>query len=223
MKLQRLTTFLTEPCNRKKHAVIIAAALIAHLFLHYATYIPALREPFGALPYFRLHVLHEAEFLFIVVYAALVFRLKGGLTAVAVTAVTSIPFILTPYIFGRSPRPDEIRDLAIQVAFILLMGTLITIFYEAVARGSQRRLALAAQLEATNNQLTGLNQMIQKRMDVLFDKIGGRIEEEKRYLGTLFEGFPTQLSVRYYRFLENTRVLITEPDDTWQSDPADFR
>ncbi len=105
--------FLASPRYRTSHAVIITLALFLHLALHYATYVPALREPLGNLPYFRLHVLHEAEFLLIVLYAALVFRIKGGLTAVAVTAVTSVPFLLTPYIFGRDPRPDEIRDLAI--------------------------------------------------------------------------------------------------------------
>ncbi|GBD11359.1 Alkaline phosphatase synthesis sensor protein PhoR [bacterium HR23] len=65
------------------------------------------------------------------------FRLRGGLIALGITAVTSIPFILTPYIFGRPPLPNEIRDLSLQVGFILLNGLLITLLFEAQFRRSQ--------------------------------------------------------------------------------------
>lgn len=125
---------LTEPRYRPMHAVAIAMALVVHLLLHYATYFPSLRPVLGNLPYFRLHVLHEAEFLGIIAYAGLVFRLRGGLIALGITAVTSIPFILTPYILGRPPLPNEIRDLSLQVGFILLNGLLITLLFEAQFR-----------------------------------------------------------------------------------------
>jgi signal transduction histidine kinase len=106
--------------------------------MHYATYIPALREPLGGLPYFRLHVLHEAEFLLIVAYAGIVLGLRTGVAGVVITGLTSIPFILTPYIFGRDPRPGEIRDLSIQVGFILVMGLLMILLYD---RDQRRREA----------------------------------------------------------------------------------
>lgn len=135
---QRLAHFLLDPRYKRMHLAIIALALIVHLGLHYATYIPALREPLGGLPYFRLHVLHEAEFLLIVAYAGIVLGLRAGVAAVIITGFTSIPFILTPYIFGRDPRPGEIRDLTIQVAFILIMGILMILLYD---RDQRRREA----------------------------------------------------------------------------------
>ncbi len=139
---------LTDPRYRRLHATIIAAAVLLHLAMHYATYIPALRDTFSDLPYFRLHVLHEAEFLLIVSYAGIVFRLKGGLTVLAVTAITSIPFILTPYFFDRAPRPDEIHDLTIQVAAILLMGGLIVLMYEIETRRRQTEAAMSSLRES---------------------------------------------------------------------------
>jgi signal transduction histidine kinase len=131
--------------------VVIVVALVFHLSLHYATYFPALREPLGGLPYFRLHSLHEAEFLLIVAYAGVVLGLRAGVTAVIITGLTSIPFILTPYIFGRDPRPGEIRDLSIQVGFILAMGLLITLLYD---RDQRRRAA-----EGQNATLAEVNRV----------------------------------------------------------------
>ena len=135
---KNLARKLIDPRYKRIHLATIAAALTLHLSLHYATYLPALREPLGGLPYFRLHILHEAEFLLIVAYAGVVLGLRAGVTAVIITGITSIPFILTPYIFGRDPRPGEIRDLAIQVGFILAMGLLMILLYD---RDQRRRLA----------------------------------------------------------------------------------
>jgi signal transduction histidine kinase len=135
---QKLAHFLLDPRYKRTHLVIIATALVTHLGMHYATYVPALRGPLGGLPYFRLHVLHEAEFLLIVAYAGIVLGLRTGVAAVVITGLTSIPFILTPYIFGRDPRPGEIRDLSIQVAFILIMGFLMILLYD---RDQRRREA----------------------------------------------------------------------------------
>ena len=131
---------LLDPKYRGFHLIVIAIVLLLHLATHYATYIPMFREPLGNLPYFRLHALHEAEFLLIVAYAGVVLGLRGGLAAIAVTAFTSIPFVLTPYIFGREPRPNEVRDLVTQVVFILSMGLLITLLHD---RDKRRREAMA--------------------------------------------------------------------------------
>ena len=139
--------FLGNPRHRRLHFAAISLALVLHLFLHYATYIPALRDPLDGLPYFRLHVLHEAEFLVIIVYATLVFRARGGLTALAITAATSVPFILTPYIFGRDPRTNEIRDLLVQMGFILVMGLILVVMNELMERERGSRLRLARELQ----------------------------------------------------------------------------
>ncbi len=128
--ISKSLTSLMDPRRKKLHAAVIVAALVVHLALHYATYIPALRPYVGNLPYFRLHVLHEAEFMLIVVYASVTLGFKAGLITVAITGITSVPFILTPYIFGRAPRVDELRDSAMQVSMIMMMGVLTAALYE---------------------------------------------------------------------------------------------
>jgi tRNA A-37 threonylcarbamoyl transferase component Bud32 len=120
--LSKAADFLTNPRYHTVHAIIITFALLVHLATHYGVYYPPLRETLGNLPYFRLHVLHESEFLLIIVYSTVVFRWKGGLTAMFITAITSIPFTVSPYIFGRAPEVDQLRDNSVQVAFIMLMG-----------------------------------------------------------------------------------------------------
>lgn len=148
---EALARLLIDPRYRRAHLLVIVVALVVHLSLHYATYVPALREPLAGLPYFRLHVLHEAEFLLIVAYAGIVLGLFAGMIAIATTAITSTPFILTPYIFGRDPRPGEIRDLAIQVGFILLMGFLMVLLYD---RDQRRKSA-----ESNNTALREMDQL----------------------------------------------------------------
>lgn len=228
-RLESAETFLTDPKYRRWHFVVLTFALLAHSALHYATYLPALRGPISNLPYFRLHSLHEAEYLLVIVYASLVFRLKGGLTAVGITAVTSLPFLLTPFIFGRQPRPDELRDLAIQVAFVLLMGTIIALLYEWVARERDRRLALAdhieesnrallqrnqalgemsQRLQATNNQLNGLNGTVQTRLNRLYGDLEQALDEEMAQLVTLRTEEITR--ERFAGFLARVRGLIKD-------------
>ena len=90
---------LIDPRYRRLHLAVIVTALVVHTAMHYATFVPALRGLLAELPYFRLHVLHEAEFLLIVAYAGVVVGLRTGIAAVVVTGVTSIPFILSRYFF----------------------------------------------------------------------------------------------------------------------------
>ena len=135
---KNLARKLIDPRHRRVHITVIVTALVVHLTLHYAGYVPALRESLRGLPYFRLHSLHEAEFLLIIVYAGVVVGLRAGVVTVIITGITSVPFILTPYIFGYDPRQGEIRDLSIQVGFILAMGLLMILLYD---RDQRRRQA----------------------------------------------------------------------------------
>ncbi len=221
--------FLTGRRYRKVHAFIIIGALLVHLATHYATYFPATRDLFAKLPYFRLHALHEAEFVLVIFYASLVFGLKGGLIAVATTAVTSLPFLLTPFVFGHQPKTDELRDLAIQVAFVLVMGILIALLTESMGRERDRRIRLALELEETNQQLRvqaqalesanqqveaanrqlrGLNKLIQVQLDRLFGDLQGAVKEEERQLSAIGA---TPLKERFMQFLHRVAGIIQQP------------
>jgi hypothetical protein len=227
---ERTARFLNEPRYRRAHLVLIAFGLLMHLGTHYATYVPSLRTIIGNLPYFRLHVLHEAEFLVLVFYSALVFRWKGGATALAITAVTSVPFLLTPYIFGRDPRPDEIRDNIIQVGVVLFMGGLMVWLYEVMARERERRIAMAeklealnrelnnklmeiqaahAKLEATNRQLNGLNGVVQRQLNQLYGDLQHSVEEEQHALLAMEAG--PAMRDRFNRFVGLVASAVGAP------------
>jgi signal transduction histidine kinase len=129
--LRRIGTFIASPRYRPFHFVIISFALILHLITHYATYLDATRSLVTDLPYFRLHVLHEMEFLLIIVYTGVVFGVKGGLMAVGISAITSVPFLFQADIIGYRAAPGEMRDSALQVSVMLLMGVLMVGLVEA--------------------------------------------------------------------------------------------
>ena len=190
--------------------------MLVHLFTHYAAYFEALRPIVGSLPYFRLHILHEAEFLLILVYTTLVFRARGGVVALIVTAVTSIPFILTPYIFGRTPLPDELRDNSIQVAFIILMGSLMIVFYEAVAKERERRMELAKAieeknhaLEQRNREISGVNVFVQTQLNNLYGDLRLAISKERAELEDSEE---YNIKTRYSRFLSTVTNILDKED-----------
>ncbi len=102
------------------------------------------------------------------------------------------------------------------VGFILLMGASMTILYEAVARGKERQLALEVEeankelsvkneaLGSANNQLTGLNQMIQKCLNVIYD--------ERKRLAALATESPDPLKARFQRFIDKINVIAMEPE-----------
>ena len=219
--LSKAADFLMNPKYQTAHAVMITFALLVHLATHYGVYYPPLRATLGDLPYFRLHVLHESEFLLIIVYATLVFRWKGGLTAMFITAVTSIPFTVSPYIFGRAPEVDQLRDNSIQVAFIMLMGGLMVVLYELVARERERRVVLARlvedanvqlaakneelkrvneKLEESNKQLAGMGKLVQTRINRLYGDLRGVVTAEQSELGATGS---TNLRERYSGFLRD--------------------
>lgn len=129
---------LFDPRYRRLHVIFIAVALALHLAMHYATYWAPSRELVAGLPYFRMHVLHEAEFLLVVAYAGVVVGLWGGLIAIAVTGLTSIPFIAGPLIMPTAYGRATVEDQALQVGLVMFMGLMITLLYD---RDKRRRQA----------------------------------------------------------------------------------
>lgn len=165
--------FLAEPKYRKWHAAIIAFALISHGFAHYANYIPAVRPYLTSIPYFSLHVLHEAEFLLIIFYSTLIFRLRGGLIVVGVTAIASIPFVFSSQILTSNPDPafGEFADSytstvadgtttatrLTEVILILSLGMLMVALAELERRrkdATERADLAIAEIDLKNNYIS---------------------------------------------------------------------
>ena len=151
--LKGLGGWFINPRKWKMHAVVVVIALAVHSIMHYATFIPFLRPYVIDIPYFRLHVLHEAEFLVIVAYAGVVLGLRAGVVTLIVTGITSIPFIFYPLIIGLEPRPGQIQELALQVGIILVMGFLMILLYDRDQRRRQVESKIA-HLEETDRLKT---------------------------------------------------------------------
>ncbi|MBI4200978.1 MAG: GAF domain-containing protein [Chloroflexi bacterium] len=148
---------------------LIAAATSVHILLHYAAYVAALRPLVRGIPYFNLHAAHEVEFIALIAFTAYRYRWKGGLTMVCLTLVASIPFVMTPYVFGRAPQPNEIRDRVIEVAVTLAMGGFITFLIEAMIAQKERALHAWQERQANVNRLITLNsvsQVIERDLDL---------------------------------------------------------
>jgi Skp family chaperone for outer membrane proteins len=107
-----------------------------------------------------------------------------------------------------------------------MMGVILTVLYEWVARERDRRSALAAEvdrsnqalqlrnqqlfqlsqrLQATNNQLTSLNTTVQARLNRLFDDLDASVEREQQALAA---EPPEEAKERFSRFLESVQRVL---------------
>ncbi len=167
-------TFLAEPKYRKWHAAIITFALISHGMAHYANYFPEVRAHLSSIPYFEMHVLHEAEFLLIIFYATLIFKLKGGLLAVGMTGIASIPFVFSSQLLPSTATDPAFGDFAdsyastissngtaatrgTEVILILSLGMLMVALAELERRrkdATERADLAIAEIDLKNNYIS---------------------------------------------------------------------
>ncbi|MBI3744842.1 MAG: PAS domain S-box protein [Chloroflexi bacterium] len=160
--------------SKRAHFLIIAVLLVGHSALHYATLLPG-GHHVENLPFFDLHMLHEAEYLVVIAYAAYIFRLQGGLLALGASGLASIPFILSSKIHGLDSTEtgfsvsgysystpdytsggavsysygmDTIKNNAIEVGVLLLIGAVLVVLNELWARERDRRVQTAQRLQA---------------------------------------------------------------------------
>lgn len=181
--------------HRYLHLAVMSFLMVGHTLVHYAYLIPALGETVGRLPFFNLHVLHEAEYLVVIAYASLVFRLRGGVAALAATVAASLPFLfasrITPLAYGgagseygeygaQSVEPGLTGggNAIIEVTALLIIGCFIVFVNEMWGRERDRRIQAMQQIESTNRQLSALNQSIQGRLNTLFGTLAEAVEEE---------------------------------------------
>ncbi len=139
---------------RDPYLWMVVIAGLGHTVAHYAALVPAFRRILFAVPYLNLHDLHQAEYIGIIALAAYRFRLRGGLIILLATAIASVPYILTPLLMGREPRPNELRDRSIEIIVTLIIGGVVVAFSELLARQkvraqlSSHRLALLHRLSS---------------------------------------------------------------------------
>lgn len=199
--------------NRNLHLAILILLLLGHSVVHYAILIPVVGELVEHLPFFNLHVLHESEYLVVIAYASLVFRLKGGVLALAATAVASTPFVFANRIhlsgavdygameYGFAGPENSL----IEVSVLLLIGGFIVVVNEMWGRERDRRLLASQQLEAAHRQLLGLNQMIQKQINDTVVSIREAVEEENRALNSLDS---SSMRSRFMAFLRKVAQIV---------------
>ena len=153
MSRARWIALVNDPSSRNLHGAVISLVLVLHLALHYSMFVPVLREQLVDSLFYQVHQMLETYFLIFVVYAALVFRLKGGGIALVVTAMTFFPELLAGNIAALNSWTGEGRDMAIQIGLLLMVGSLIVVFQEILAREREQRTGLKAAVDEANQLL----------------------------------------------------------------------
>lgn len=207
--------------HRRSHLVVMVILMMGHTFAHYAVLVPGVGKLFKDLPYFDLHVLHGAEYLVVVAYASLVFRLRGGVLGLLAMGIASIPFL---FAFTISPLQDVeygfsgpglglgLSTRLIELFALLAVGAWFVTVNELWGRERDRRISAQRQVEDSNEalrqanrQLTALNQTIQTQLTRLFGTLKDVTDRELRDV----EEVPvSSLRERYKRFIEEIKTAL---------------
>lgn len=192
------------------HAALIAALLIGHTVIHYMALFPPVREPAEHIPFLTFHVLHEAEYLGVIAYAAWAFRLRGGAIAWAATAVASLPFIFAGRIYG----PEHLEygftgpgNALLEVAVILVVGGFIVLLNELWARERDQRQAALEALENALDQLKAAQASLVK-------------QERLSALGTMATGVAHDFNNLLTPILGYSQLLLETADQHRNPDAA---
>ena len=150
--VDRLPSKVTTAVWRSSHFWVIAAIILLETFIYYVdqspwTTLPPFDNPF----FYSIHDLHRLLFLIPIVYAALVFRVRGS-------AISS--FILLCVVLPRgilySPYPDPLLRAVIFVVAAGLVGLLVAFQLDRTEREEKARIQLDAayrQLKESQEQL----------------------------------------------------------------------
>ena len=190
MNQRHLTVAVRSPSTlgrgfKSLHMVLISLALATHVAVNYAVFIPGVLDPFVDFVFSRFRALLDMNLLIVVVYARLMFRLKGGSTALAVTSVALLPLLINPGPDGDGLSGGFSRDQAIEVGLVLLMGALVVTVQEFLSGEREGRERLGQQLENTSRQLTALNRMAQQDLNAIFVDFKESVDEELRQLDSV--------------------------------------
>ena len=192
----------SELRHRNTHAAVIATLLAAHLLLHYAAYIPGIPDATVDVAYSRFRAVFDMGLLILVIYSGSMFRLKGSALVLGVTSITLVPLLIAP---EAGLEEEGVRDQAIEVGLVLLIGALMVVLQEFLASERESRERLNDKLDITNRQLSALNRMAQRDLNLLFYDLRDTIEEEQRQLSS---GSVVPSQQRYNRFLRRLSDII---------------
>ena len=148
---------------RNPHFWAILVVFLICIALHYPQQIPFLRElGLSSLWGLSRHAVERIFFLFPIVYAGLVFGLRGGIVCL-ITAVA----VMMPRALFVSAYP---RDALFEIGAIIAFGATINWWLESRRRESGRREQIMLQLEANRRELQSYVQSIkenERRLSVL--------------------------------------------------------
>ncbi len=179
--------------------------LATHVVVHYAVFIPGVPDGLVDFVFSRFRAFLDLNLLIVVIYAGLMFRLKGGSTALAVTSVTLLPLLIAPRLDGDGLSEAFPRDQAIEVGLVLLMGALVVTVQEFLTGEREGRERLGQQLENTNRQLSALNRMAQQDLNSIFIDLKESVEQEMKQLDY---ATPDEAHLKFTLFLNNVLDIL---------------
>ena len=148
---------------RNPHFWIVVAMFAIGIVLHYpqqilGTSLPSLFSFLGL----TRHAMERVLFLLPVTYAGFIFGIKAGLASLAVALVIMLPRA----IFISSSLPDAL----LETGGVILIGSLVNLWFEGYRREKERRQKVVLKLEAAQQELQSHIQVIksnEKRLAAL--------------------------------------------------------
>jgi hypothetical protein len=135
---------------------IVVAMLVAATILHYPQQLPIVggHDPKSFLGTER-HAFERLAFLLPIVYAGLVFGLKGGLATLAVALIAMVP---------RDIWVSDYRvDASLETAGVVFVGGLVNVWLDVYRKERMRREGALSELRAAQDQLQFNLDVIRRR------------------------------------------------------------
>jgi signal transduction histidine kinase len=142
-----------------RHLLILTALMVLCIFQYYIDQTPLVNTPVFNNSFFTgVHDINRVLFLIPIIYAALVFRVRGSMIISLIFLVAVLPRALL-----ISPYPDPILRALVFVAFSTLIGLLVATELNWVERERKTR----AELDATYQKLSEYTQRLKDSQEQL--------------------------------------------------------
>lgn len=135
-----LSSLDTTRGTRRVHIFVVALLLLLSIAPYYSLLIPSIGQRLANSPLFTFRVAHEMQelqILGVTAYASLVFRLRGGLIALAILATMPITQMVAPIVWGVPLQESVDIEQVLDVVLIVIMGLPFPLLFEALFRRFQ--------------------------------------------------------------------------------------